>query len=650
MPAVHSSGSRSCADLVVFAGAGISVCEPAALPDFRTLKDAILEAAGIAKLPDADRRTSLAPEPFMAALGSLGFDVEAWLRDVLSKGKPNAAHLTIAELLHEGASVWTVNFDELIEQAYLVRAMVPPSRCAWPDTPSSGARLLKPHGTLSGAALIVRSQQVVQSVAADWVARLRDDVRDKVVAIVGYSGRDIDLAPVLGEAFAAAVEVRWFDFPLRDEDRERREQLLSRVAHAGKLRLVDCPRNPSRDFIDWCARSGYCALPDPSVLRALEPPSRGATVIAPALPPLAQALILDLLGEHRKARKAMLERLVTTHDGSAARLLVEHLMNYGGLRFARGAAIVQLVPPVTPSARRWRVRVRRKRLTAYQKAGYHESILRMTARHRSTDTSTEVGLRSAALRPAGRLDEAVAAGAKAAEMAREEGHPARLVHAVFQHAIALTWAGRTDEAEALLVDVFRPLAEITNARWIAWSHYVAGSVDLLRGRPREASEELAVAEAVFRAELSREGVRAVHENSLVMARLAGDEHGFRRVRERLIRLPDDPALADGWTYARRTGFSEGFLEFEEAEFDRVFCRCPDAARARYEGLLSSRYPVLRVLASLGLAAQAPASERAAAARAVIAIANQVGAKGLVGQAERLAGGSSPVSTPIIFTP
>src|SRR5919201_5910234 len=108
-------------DLFVFAGAGASLSAPAGLPQFRWIRDALLgelrldEYVPPSRPQDAGTEqqqvaAGLAPEPFFLALQRGGSDVVAWLRALLSRGTPNAAHVALAQLAARGARVWTVNF------------------------------------------------------------------------------------------------------------------------------------------------------------------------------------------------------------------------------------------------------------------------------------------------------------------------------------------------------------------------------------------------------------------------------------------------------------------------------------------------------------------------------------------------------------
>jgi SIR2-like domain len=633
------------ADVLVFAGAGASMSPPSGLPGFLELRAAVLDAAGID--PPGDERRDLAPEPFLAALAASGVDVEGWLFEALSGGEPNAVHVAIARMVVRGAKVWTVNFDELIETAYQRDVGRPIDRVAWPRSPTLNAVMLKPHGTLYGEGLIVRSQQLVSRVSPAWSDILREHALGKVVVLIGYSGRDVDLAPILDEAFEGAKEVIWFDFDDAGEQ-ERKRQLLARTSRAGLLELPHTSA-PARSFIDWCISNSGIRLPADSLLVALETPRRIPRVPRPEITPLAPAMILDLLGDHRGARRTLIKYLLRAPSRRAANLLLSHILNHAGATTADAFAIVQLLPPLTSPLRTLRVRVRRKRVTAYHRCGRYRTVLFMTRRPRPTDTSSEVGVRAASLRGLGRIGDAIETGAEAIEVARDEGHPARLVHAVYQYTVALTVAGRAEEAEAILRRDLRGLAELTNSRWLAWSRYIAGNLALLRREPLAALDAFSAAEALFRLESLYDAVRSTLENRLIANRLAEDKEAFDETLSKLQTLRGDRSLRNGWRYIHRPRFGQGCVRFEEAELSRVVLRDQLTAARGYAQLQRSGNVLLGILGLLGQAALAVGAERGALARAAASRSSAIGADGLYQQARELAESAADPAPHIVFT-
>ena len=134
-------------ELFIFVGAGASLSMPAGLPVFDWLRDEILHQLELDHMPGrmgtmAEVAAGLVPEPFMLELSRAGVDVQRWLSQLLTAGKPNAAHHALAQLAMAGAQVWTVNFDTLIEQAAGGKLAC----VAWAGEPSIRAQLMKPHG------------------------------------------------------------------------------------------------------------------------------------------------------------------------------------------------------------------------------------------------------------------------------------------------------------------------------------------------------------------------------------------------------------------------------------------------------------------------------------------------------------------------
>lgn len=261
------------ADIFVFAGAGASSCQPAALPLFAQVRDHVLVQLGLgdfARPASKVRRLAegLVPEPFMLSLARAGVPVADWLGTVFRAPRPNAVHAVLAQLATAGAKVWTVNFDDGIERA----APRPLAVVAWPAKPEGPAELLKPHGT-AGGPLIVDAAQVLRGLDPDWLRRLREDVAGRTVVFIGYRGRDLDLRPIWPAALSAASRVLWFDMPAADDpsqaEQDDKRRLLYELHAAGRLRFPPpgspprpgLPPNPSWAFVRWAEREDLAVAP-----------------------------------------------------------------------------------------------------------------------------------------------------------------------------------------------------------------------------------------------------------------------------------------------------------------------------------------------------------------------------------------------------
>jgi hypothetical protein len=642
----------SAADIFVFAGAGASYCRPAELALFGQVRDHILVQLGLddfARNDSKKRRLAegLVPEPFMLSLVRAEVPVSHWLSSVFRSPQPNAVHTVLAHLAAEGAKVWTVNFDDCIERA----APRPLSVVAWPARPSGPADLLKPHGTIGGP-LIVDTEQVLRGVDPDWLGRLRNDVAGRTVVFIGYRGRDLDLRPNWPAVLRGAAKVLWFDKPVTDDatqaEQDYKRRLLHELSTAGRLCFPDpepppqpgLSPNPSWDFVRWAEREGLATAP-PDLVEQLH--ERRTERPLPALPPIDQltvAAVRELLGDTTGARRTYLRATLRgPRRRAGARSLVQLTMNHGSRATAAVLSLGVLVPAVGPLADK-RDRFRRKHLNILFNTGRHWAVARKTEYLRDDDVSTLRLLRAAALRLTADLDTAAALAADAFRQACQEQHPVRIANAAFQHTYALMWAGRLDEARAVLADELQPHAEIAANRWVAWTDFLTGALLVHAGRHDDALQAIGDAVVRFEGHTLVDGVVSSKLIELTALRGAGDDAGFARSHRQVLTLLGDPV---GTYYARGSRFTAEALAFEEAEHARCRTGDLDESRRGYCLLAGSPWPVHRALGQLGLAALAAQqgdhgrSAAVALADASAATAGRVRARGVVAEAERLAG-------------
>lgn len=587
----------------MFAGAGVSLPAPAGLPLFNDIRDALLDDLSIRHFE------GLVPEPFFLALREAGVEIGAWLREVLS-GKPNLVHRVLATVADQGARVWTVNFDELIEAAAPVRLDV----CAWPDAPRS-ATLFKPHGTLSGD-LIIGADQVLTGLRDDWAAALARDVAGRVAVFVGYSGRDLDFRPLWHDILPTARRVVWFARP----DPDAQSMIEQSLGVPVDFHSHD---NPSRAFVEWCASEGFVAIDadDLSVLdhRPSErewPRLRGARGIA-------RGGVLELLGDIRGARAQYAKvLLVPTFTGRSGKRLANLTLGHGGRLVAAVLRAAVLLPSIGPlaSARR---RASRKRINVLLNMGKHRRVLAATEDAEHSLVSTELILRAGTVRYLGSLDDAARLATAALDRARDEHHNVRAANAAFQIAIAQLWAGRPDAAAAA-VATLTSLAALAAARWVAWSEWATASLRIYRGQDcDETLRLLSQAQARFAAEGLSDGVISALTVRLTALRQARDIDGYRSARLEL----DQEMTRRGRGvvyYSRGHRFTAEAIAFEDGEFARSTGH-PETASDKFEFVAASDYSIHRALGLLGLAAtadDAPRRQRlvAEAARVARAIA------------------------------
>ena len=582
------------------------------------------------------------PEPFLLALQRGGVEIVPWLESVLTGGAPNAAHVALAQLAADGAKVWTVNFDTLVEQACPSGLRV----CAWPNPLSEDAQLLKPHGTLTGQ-LIVTADQVLKGLSPSWERRLRADVTGRTVVFVGYSGWDLDFQPLWNDALQDAGQVLWFDLPDAAEQ-ERKRKLLHTVAAAGRL---DFPQrsppfsgarpNPSWDFVEWCLERDLVDVDDGLVARMhhrvpklLYPPLRGSVASA-------RAATHQVLGDSRAARRSLVRlMLVGPERKRAAANLAKLTLNHGGSLVGITLAAMRLVPPAGGRARALRALALNKRTTILSNQGRHAAVLRATARPWPDHDSTRMVLRAGALRMASSLDEAAEMADFAMRQARREGHPVRTANAAFQRGLSLIWAGCLDEAERHLHDRQRPYAALAATRWVAWADFTEAVLAIHRRQVEPAMRALDAGAIRFRADRLVDGQVDIDTVRLTALRLAGDDDAFERQRRRLAPGADQ-ATREGIHYARGSRFTREAIALEDAEFARLHRLDLDAADSFFRFVAASAHPVHAALGHLGLASvEAQRGLEPTHAHPAAALGRKVDARLVVASAEALLGSTS----------
>jgi len=638
-------------ELFVFAGAGIS--RDSGLPLFNEIRNGAIQQLGLDRylesptLENVGRASieivnGLAPEAFLHALQQCDVDVSAWLRLVLSGGRPGTAHSILAKLAQAGAAVWTVNFDELIEAA----SSRPLRASAWPNDPRHEAEILKPHGTLSGQ-LIATASSVLSRPATSWIDRLISDVRNRTVVFVGYSARDADFRPLWPEVLTAAREVVWFDFP-DSEDQERKRRMLRHLADDGRLTFpaeqsAGEPLNPSRHFVKWIQE--HASLDASNLNAPIE--VVGAHTPLPRIAiesPFGPARFLERLGDAPGARRAYLGSVWRSPLGGlkgAARITVNH----GGASTAAALRVVRLMssPLRRTPVHQW---VRRKEASIYANLGDHDRVLRLTAGGAQTDVSTGVILRSASLRMTGNLDDASRTALGALSRARAEEHPARAANAAFQSVISLLWANRLDEGRSVLENDLEPLAALAANRWVGWALVMRAALDA-RIPVLAAQNEQLLDRAVnaFLSEGLIDGAISATLTKSVVLRAANRE----AEAEQCVDAVPELERCGGVLYTRGHLFTEEVIAFERAEL----CRrrgALDEALDSYTVAAQSKYPVN---ASLGLLGQSltlldMGRDHAVPAQQAREVAGQIGAQYQLGLAERLLDGNLAVGVPLLF--
>jgi hypothetical protein len=476
-------------EVFVFAGAGLSRSGPTSLAMFDGLRDALLRGLDLGRyvpvwgtdLTEEQRRIKgIQPEPFFAALEAAGVDAQTWLVKVLDPADalPNAAHRAIAELCLAGARTWTVNFDTFIEQSMPGISVV-----AQPDDPDETAgrpELLKPHGSIGGR-LIVTPQETLSRPPEAWRRRLRSDLDAcRHVVFIGYSGRDFDYRQMWNELLTDQT-VWWFDMP--GSDVEFKEHLLRATAAKGLLRFPKATEhtgadgssffNPSWDFIYWCQEHGLVSdLTDADRDSLLKSGPRTDLPQVPMASEVARADFAILLGDLRQARRLLGRALLDRWQRRRAAARLWTLFANQPSTLGRWVTSAWWLIPARP----WgttRRRVRDKYLAQLSNATRHQRVITLSDRWQRQGrlSSAAFGLQLAALKMQGDVAAVIDRACAAVKNRLSDNNTVRC-NAAFHWCHGLLWAGRYAELRSALDDEFRPLAGITNTRWMAWADYI----------------------------------------------------------------------------------------------------------------------------------------------------------------------------------
>lgn len=212
---------RSLSDLlrvrqvVIFAGAGISIPPPAGLPDWNTLRDQLVRVCARGEPALLRHLPSLTEMPMIAREGSKGVTPELVMSRIealypgyaaifgsLKEGEPNANHRYIARMAAAGYCniIVTTNFDTYIERA-LDEAGVSYQTFIdqledfpyyYPAT--DGVQVLKIHGCISAPHSITATVEREAAGLAPSIRRaLIQLLPDYVFAFWGYSGADLKI-------------------------------------------------------------------------------------------------------------------------------------------------------------------------------------------------------------------------------------------------------------------------------------------------------------------------------------------------------------------------------------------------------------------------------------------------------------------------
>jgi tetratricopeptide (TPR) repeat protein len=580
--------SHGPAETTFIVGAGASVAPPASLPLFAAIRRSLIGQLGVTQQRAVEVAETLAPETFMRCLHDGKLPLQEWLTETLDRGDPNAIHQVLAAYLRGGATVWTVNVDELIEVAAGNIALV----SAFDEkSPAARANVVKPHGTVSRGRYVFRSDQVIEPLAPSWADRLIADCTDRRVVLVGYAGLDIDLRLVLNAALAGAADVKWF------EVEANREGLCERIPSLKNFNTPfaggNDPRTLSSDFLAWSDAEGLGSSVSPD-LRLKLGEDREPTI--PAIEGdlrFARGLLLERIGDRKAARieyrRVAHSRKPCSSEDAAHK--AQTIAFYDGAWWTKPLIWWSAGPlaSVMPARIRGRVdRVHVTRLSSHQ--GNHRAALRRASRVANPDDPAILIAKAKGARYTGDLSTALNTAERCEELARRSRSVDELAHALFEQAFAYTWAGNFVRARDILGELFSGIDGLAGVRWIAWALWQHACLAIYDNRPGRALNDLAQSFTLFESDYLPAGQVAALTVRLNVARLLHDDDLFERTSAEIDSMKGTP----GWTL-----FTDASIGQERAEWLRIRGD-RDAARELNDRVVrtSGGYPIHLGLALL----------------------------------------------------
>ena len=279
--------------LVVFAGAGVSMGEPASLPSFMKLAEAIAHGTG-AVLDEGESE-----DQFLGKLQHRGVRVHARAAEELSKHypQPTTLHYDLLRIFSDPAStrVVTTNFDLLFEEAAAKLFESQPDVFAAPALPvaSRFTGIVHVHGSIGRAddMVLTDSEFGRAYLTEGWARRFLVDLfHSHTVLFVGYSHNDTVM-----NYLARALPTETERFALTNVSAVDRWQILG-------IRPVLYSQPPSGDHSSLY--DGVNGLAN-HVSRGILDWQREITGIARNVPPLeveASDIIHDALSDPTRAR------------------------------------------------------------------------------------------------------------------------------------------------------------------------------------------------------------------------------------------------------------------------------------------------------------------------------------------------------------
>jgi tetratricopeptide (TPR) repeat protein len=480
---------------------------PSGLPLFSH----ILDAANAGLVPLLRYRLDyLAPEPLFRSLMLAGVDMEELLTEVFSSAgaKPNAVHFVLAHLLlTTDAKVWTTNYDTLIEDAIDHLAEKRGKLIVAP------VNLMKPHGTFKqvdtgrwagSERLVFNADQVV----IDWPQSRRDqlykDCENASLVLLGYSGLDVNSYSALRAAIRVASTVDWLVLEgSGPASAKTREAILFRFPELTDKQLIGSG-NPSADFVGKFGR-GLDFATETTLEKGEESvpvmgPMADLTAITRRVSQFAtQGIVARELGERSVARSLFKDALSAGKSAIWPRVqMLRHIPWVQRVR-SRSRDFLGHLPasaPLTDSLRSRMVADRTYR-DVPQALAMAARIEEWIPRTRNpVDRSRLLLAMSAALRFAGRFEEAVQQAREALDIARDPSDPSptEAARAEFELVESLRTLGAFEEAFEYLR---MRLHTLGMSHWGAWLDYETSCIFLQLRDEGRAEEHLKLADRFF---------------------------------------------------------------------------------------------------------------------------------------------------------
>jgi SIR2-like domain len=473
-----NSRGGSATETTVIVGAGISVPAPTRAPDFQALRDRFLRLADDTIDPDRFKLDELSPEQVFDAVDDGREELRRTVRRELwwlcEPNEPNANHTAVAALLAAGVTVWTPNFDTMIERAaerasIAVKSVIPGH--ALPAATAT-AVLLKPHGSFpyrgdppreppSHDYRLLFQASAVWLLDEPWSERLAEDIRNRDVFVFGYRGADPDLTPIMLRAFEQARSVTWWEFASQ-RNFGRLERLLATSAPA-RVEAGD----PSAALQAFAQRLAPHTVPSPRGV-ALAPPGDLGRI---QLSDVSRAQMLGQLRGSKVARR-YLRRAVVFDPSANRRLALFRLARSTGydIFWARTPLLLVLGGALRlPRVRDW-PRVSELYATLIDARPIRPSDRRATRRLLAVSGATrgEILIRAASTEKLhGEFAAAIEHATHGLRDAERRRRPQLVAMAVYN--LAWTYRQRADfERRARLVDQYGDRMPHIGFNWAAW--------------------------------------------------------------------------------------------------------------------------------------------------------------------------------------